>query len=130
MMRAVTIAATLLLSACAGSGDTSRRTVWVPDGTPVNCINANNIRSFRVIDDRTIEFHQNSRRMFRNELPNRCSGLAFGQTIRHNARGGQLCSLNSITVVTAGPGPNGPTCSLGRFQPMKPAPVPEAPAAG
>ncbi|WP_199554772.1 DUF6491 family protein [Sandaracinobacteroides hominis] len=130
MKRLGILSTAVFLAACAGGGDASNRTVWVPDGPSVNCISTHNIRSMRVIDDRTIDFQQNSRRIWRNELPQRCSGLTFGNAIRHNSRAGQLCSLNSITVVTPGPGPNGPTCNLGRFQPMKPAPQPEAPAAG
>lgn len=126
--RAAALLATLLmLAACSGSGEeSSQRTVWVPDGPTTNCIPKNQIRSMRVIDDRTIDFEMTGRRLYRNTLPFRCSGLTFGQAVRHNSRTSQLCSLNSITVRQPGGGWRGPSCSLGPFQPMKRAPTPEA----
>ncbi len=63
-------------------------------------------------------------------MPFRCPDLPFGQAIRHNSRTSQLSSIGTITIVRPGAGPNGPTCNLGRFQPMKRVPAPETPAAG
>ncbi len=125
----LSIAAMLLVAGCAGSNQgTTNQTVWVADGPPVNCITTHQIRSMRIINDQTIDFEMTGNRVFRNNLPFRCSGLSFNQAIRHNSRTSQLCSVNSITVITPGRGPNGPTCSLGQFQPLKRVPVPEVPA--
>lgn len=125
-MTAVPLA--LLLGACSPGGDTTQRSVWVADGAEVNCISTNRIRSFRVIDDRTVDFEVNRNRVYRNRLPFSCNGLLFNQSIRHNSRTSSLCSSDTITVINPGVMPNGPTCNLGRFQPMKRAPAPDAPA--
>lgn len=128
---AALLSACLLMTACAGDPEAApRRTVWVPVGPPVSCITTHQIRSTRVVDDRTIDFEASNNRTFRNNLPFRCSGLTFNQAIRHNSRTSQLCRVDTITVIAPGRGPRGPTCQLGSFQPMKRAPVPEAPPAG
>jgi Family of unknown function (DUF6491) len=116
--------ATLGLSACASDPDRvpqSQRT-WTPQGDPVSCIPLRNVRSTNVPDDRTINFVINNNRMFRNDLPMSCPGLGFNRAFKHNSRSGQLCSANTITVIQpgAGSGQRGPTCGLGRFQPMVP----------
>lgn len=113
----------MLLSACAGSDSGPNRSVWVADGAPVNCINARQVRTFRVVNDQTIDFEINRNKAFRNSLPFRCSGLSFGQKIRTNNRGPQLCSVDTISVVSLGSMPNGPNCPLGQFQPMKRIPA-------
>jgi Family of unknown function (DUF6491) len=118
----------LFLAGCADSGNSTPRSqqVWVPDGDPVTCINLRQIRSTHVVDDRTINFVMGSNRMFRNELPFACSGLGFSRAFKHNSRTSQLCSMDSITVIQGGRA-TGARCSLGRFQPMKPAPAAETP---
>jgi hypothetical protein len=99
----------------------------VADGPPVNCISTMQIRTTRIIDDQTIDFEISGRRNYRNTLTNRCLGLNFTSTIRHNSRSSQLCSFSSFTVNTPGVTGRGPACRLGQFQPMKRAPVPDAP---
>lgn len=124
--RAGSIGVLLVLVACAKDGGTPRaQQIWVPDGDPVNCITLRQIRSTHVVDDDTIQFFINSRRMFQNDLPNRCPGLSFSRAFRHNSRTQQLCSVDTITVIQPGPGPQGATCMLGRFQPLKPMPAPQ-----
>jgi hypothetical protein len=127
----LTPAALLLLAACAGSSEEpAPRTVWVAEGPPTSCITTNQIRSMRVVDDRTIDFEMTGRRVFRNDLPTRCPGLSFNTAVRHNSRTSQLCSLNTITPRAPGGGWNNPGCRLGQFQPLVRAPVPAtAPAA-
>jgi hypothetical protein len=116
----------LALAACAGSNDSARpQTIWVEDGPTVNCINVRQIRTFRVIDDQTIDFERNRSAAWRNRLPFRCSGLSFGQKIRLNNRTSQLCSFDSITPLSMMRGPNPPRCQLGQFQPLKRVPAPE-----
>ena len=118
----------LLLAGCTNDPEaTPARHAWVEDGPPVSCISTNRIRRIGVVDSRTIDFEMTGRQMYRNSLPFSCSGLTFNQAIRHNSRTSQLCSTNCITVRAPGGGWSGATCALGRFQPMKRAPVPEAP---
>ena len=98
-------AAFLLLAACAGSNDESApRTVWVAEGPPTSCITTMQIRSMRVVDDRTIDFEMTGRRVYRNNLPVRCPGLSFNTAVRHNSRTSQLCSMNTITPRSPGGG--------------------------
>ena len=102
--------------------------LWTPQGEPVSCIITNQIRSTHVVDDRTIHFSMTGRnRMYRNELPFPCPGLAFSRSFKHNSRTGRLCNVDTITVIQAGR--RGATCGLGRFQPMVPVesatPVPQ-----
>lgn len=113
-------AATALLFGCASDDNRTPRSqqLWTPQGEPVSCINRNQIRSTHVIDDRTINFVINNRRMFRNELRNSCPGLGFSRSFKINSRTSQLCSMDSITVIQGGR--RGATCGLGRFQPMVP----------
>lgn len=118
----------LLAAGCAGSGDApANRTVWVADGAPVNCIPRSQVRTFRVVDDRTVDFERNRNQGWRNELPFRCQGLTFGTKFRVNSRGSQICNFDTVTPVSMARGPNAPRCQLGRFQPMKRVPVPEQP---
>lgn len=91
---------------------------WVADGPEVSCISRNSIRGTNIPDNRTINFEAGSRRMFANSLPNECPGLSFNRAIKINSRTSQLCSVDSITVITGGGGQRGATCPLGRFQPM------------
>lgn len=117
----------VLAAGCAGSDESStNRTVWVADGPPVNCITRSQVRTFRVVDDRTVDFERNRNQGWRNELPFRCNGLTFGTKFRVNSRGSQICNFDTVTPVTMARGPNAPRCQLGRFQPMKRVPVPEA----
>jgi hypothetical protein len=124
-LRNILIPIALLLAGCAGSDSPANRSVWVEDGPAVNCISRNQVRTFRVIDDQTIDFERNRNQAWRNRLPFRCSGLVFGQAIRLNSRTHQICNLDSISPKSFGGGPNPPRCQLGQFQPMKRVPVPE-----
>jgi hypothetical protein len=129
---AILLIAATALAACASDPDRlpqSQRT-WTPQGDPVSCLTLRNVRSTNVPDDQTINFVINNNRMFRNDLPARCPGLGFNRAFKHNSRTTQLCSANTITVIQpgVGGGQRGPTCALGRFQPMVPtdtlAPMP------
>lgn len=116
--------AMLGLAGCATDADHVPRSqqLWTPQGETVSCITTNQIRSTHVVDDRTINFVMTGRnRMFRNELPFACSGLSFNRAFKHNSRTGQLCSVDTITVIQNGR--RGATCGLGRFQPMVPVPA-------
>jgi hypothetical protein len=117
----------LALAGCSQSSDgTANRSVWVADGPPVTCISTIQVRTIRVIDDQTVDFETSGRRIYRNNLPLRCSGLTFNRSISHNSRTSQVCSFNTFTVNSPGLGPRGPSCRLGPFQPMTRAPAPVA----
>lgn len=97
---------------------------YVAKGDPVDCINIRSIRSSSVRDDRTIDFVVNSRKIYRNTLPNGCPSLGFEKRFSYRTSISQLCSVDIITVLwNAGPGLQpGASCGLGKFQPMeKPA---------
>lgn len=130
VMLGTALAGMLALAGCSGSEDrAANRTVWVADGPPTNCISVQQIRTMRIVNDQTIDFEMTGGRLFRNELPLRCSGLNFNTRIRHNSRTTQLCSLNMVTIDSFGSGRSGPSCQLGRFQPMRRAPAPTTPPA-
>jgi len=120
--------ACLTLGSCAGSEERATdRTVWVADGPTVACITKSQVRAFRVVDDRTVDFERNRNQGWRNELPMRCPGLTVGSKFRVNSRGNQICNSDSVTPVSVARGPNPPRCRLGRFQPVKRVAVPDQP---
>ncbi len=121
------LAAATLAGCATGSGQTPRsQQRWTPQGEAVSCITTSQIRSTHVVDDRTINFVMSGRnRMFRNDLPFACPGLSFNRAFQYNSRTAQLCSVDTITVIQAGR--RGPTCGLGRFQPMVPVEAPATP---
>lgn len=135
-MRGIWVAITMtgLLAGCASDDNRTPRAEqrWVNDGPEVSCINRNQVRSTEVVDDRTINFVMNNRRIFINRLPNSCPGLASRRTFKINSRTTQFCSANTITVITGPNGQRGPTCPLGRFQPVvrQDAPAPPTSPAG
>ncbi len=85
-----------------------------------NCISASRIRSTSIIDDRTIIFYMNQRKIYVNHLPHRCAGLKIAGTFSYRLRGSQLCNVDTITVTRMmGGGINtGPSCGLGHFRPV------------
>lgn len=116
------------LVACAPPPAPRTAAEMVPAGEPVSCVQTSQIRSTRVIDDRTIDFTMRGGQVYRNTLPNRCPGLGFERAFSYQTSINQLCNVNIITVVQQGGGPpRGASCGLGMFQPVQPAPAP-APA--
>jgi hypothetical protein len=96
----------------------------VVTGPPVNCVNIRNIRSTKVIDDQTIDFHMSGNQIFRNTLPNRCPQLGFEQAFSYQTSISQLCSVDIITVIVQGSGPRrGASCGLGKFTPVAATPA-------
>jgi hypothetical protein len=88
-------------------------------GAPVNCINLSSIRESRVRSDRVIDFRTNGRKWYRNTLPNRCPSLGFEQRFGYKTSLNQLCSVDVITVLQSTPAMSGPSCGLGKFQPIE-----------
>ena len=87
-------------------------------GEPVNCIQTSRIRNTVVHDDYTIDFEMNGDTVYRNTLPNRCPSLGFEERFAHASTTGQLCRVDTITVLHAGGG-RGTTCGLGPFVPVR-----------
>ncbi|WCT74692.1 hypothetical protein PQ455_05545 [Sphingomonas naphthae] len=97
-----------------------------PAGKPIDCILTRNIRETRVRDDSTIDFFMNNRKVYRNTLPYACSRLGFEERFGYRTTIGQLCSIDTITVLQTAPsGIPGPTCGLGPFQPVTIAKAPK-----
>ncbi len=93
-----------------------------PAGNPVDCIQIRSITSSRVRDDSTIDFYTAGRKVYRNKLPHRCPGLGFEERFSYATSLSQLCSVDIITVLRTPPGIGGPSCGLGKFQPISGAP--------
>jgi len=123
---AALIAATSTADAAAPQPDSTRASRLdglVPAGEPVNCLHLNTIRSTHVLDDRTIDFEVGNK-IYRNTLPYSCPSLGSEERFLIETRIGQLCSVDTITVLQSfGSGlSRGATCGLGKFQPMMKAP--------
>ncbi len=88
-------------------------------GQPVNCINRSSIRESRVHSDRVIDFRTNGRKWYRNTLPYRCPSLGFEKSFGYKTSLNQLCSVDIITVLRTTPSMSGPSCGLGKFQPIE-----------
>ncbi len=122
-----TLAAAMLalsLAACAATArdesDQRALTEATPVGEPADCVQIARIRNTRIRDDRTIDFHMAGGAVYRNTLPQQCSGLHFEDGFSYKTSLSQLCSTDLITVTRPG-GMEGPTCGLGRFQPIETA---------
>ena len=129
-MRKSTIAAIVLAAgALSGAGCTqagpattsSRRAppAAVAAGAPVDCVLTRLIDDTRVFGDSTIDFHMRDGTIYRNTLPHSCPNLGFDERFAYKTTTGQLCSLDTITVLPTGSSIPGPTCGLGKFQPVK-----------
>ena len=87
-------------------------------GEPESCIRRSSIRSTDVIDDKTIDFKMNNGDIYRNRLPNKCSGLGFEDAFSYKTSTNQLCNVDIIHVLdqTAGRLDTRGACGLGKFQ--------------
>lgn len=90
-------------------------------GEAQTCISRSRIRSTDVIDDQTIDFEMINGDIYRNKLPNKCSGLAFEEAFSYRTSTNQLCNVDIIRVLDniAGRIDPGIACGLGKFQPIK-----------
>jgi len=87
-------------------------------GEPKSCLRHSDIRTTDVIDDRTIDFTLRNRDIYRNVLPNKCSGLNVHRTITYRTTTGRLCSVDIIRVLdnVGGRPITLNACGLGEFQ--------------
>ncbi len=97
-------------------------------GEPENCITRSSIRSTDVIDDQTIDFKMRNGDIYRNHLPNKCSGLGFEESFSYKSSTNQLCSVDIIHVLsqTGGRLDSRGACGLGKFQKIEKIPKAES----
>ena len=116
------IAAVLPIAACAEKTE-STAAVRAPAvevaGEPRNCILVSQIQNTVVHDDYTIDFDMVGNEVYRNTLPNRCPQLGFEERFAYEANTGQLCAIDTISVLQGGAAGRGPRCSLGKFVPVR-----------
>ena len=119
-MRKIVLASMLLTSATmAGARDRNAVPEATPIGDAVSCVNLRNIQSTRVHGDSTIDFYMSGGKVFRNTLPNSCPSLGFEERFLYKTSLSQLCSVDIITVLQSPGLSQGPSCGLGKFQPVK-----------
>lgn len=87
-------------------------------GTPVNCIATYQIRSTKIIDDKTIDFEMSGRKTYRNKLSYSCPSLKSEDRFSYRPTNNQLCSVDIIRVLNnyGGNLQEGAGCGLGKFQ--------------
>ena len=118
-MRQILIPAALLLAAPLTAASDSQVPDATPNGKPVNCLQLSRIQNTRIHSDQVIDFHVSGGKVYRNTLPQRCPGLGFEERYLHKTSTGDICSNDIITVLHAGGGMiEGPSCGLGKFQPV------------
>jgi hypothetical protein len=120
-MRIALVAAALAMTLLTGAADQRRERVpaATPVGAPVDCVRLRDIRETRVRDDRTIDFYLRSGRILRNDLDGlRCPRLGTERRFSYKTSIGQLCSVDSITVIDQPGLTRGVSCGLGKFQPV------------
>ena len=83
----------------------------------LRCISLSSIDHTEVIDDRTIAFFLNRGRIYLNRLDRACRNLDRNRPFAYSTSTGQLCAIDTITVVEDfSPVPfTGDVCGLGEF---------------
>ena len=90
-------------------------------GEPVSCLQLNQFRNTRIRDDSTIDFMGPGNKVWRNTLPNSCSGLRAEDAFTYETSLSQLCNVDIIYVLRriGGGLQRGPGCGLGQFVPVE-----------
>lgn len=115
-----TAAVTLgLATASAAPRDRTSVPDATPDGKAINCVQTSSISSTQVHGDSVIDFRMLGGKVYRNTLPNSCPGLGFEERFLYRTSIGELCSVDTITVLQSPGLSRGATCGLGTFQPVK-----------
>lgn len=117
------ITAALMMIATPALAKGGKADNLVPDGPPVDCLRLHQIRDTHIRDDRTIDFEVGMHKIYRNTLPHDCPGLSSAGKYLHETSTAEICSVDMIKVLYSfGTSlSQGPSCGLGKFQPMKPA---------
>lgn len=113
-----TIAMIVLAAGCTSTSTTRQAALTQAKtvGPPQNCIRVSDISHTRIRDNTTIDFVMRAGGgVYRNVLPHGCPGLASSDRFRYSPATNELCSVETITVITIDGSP-GATCGLGRFQ--------------
>lgn len=84
-------------------------------GVTQTCIDGPDRSNMRIIDDRTIIYHSVGRRLWRNDLPERCPGLDRDPLLIVEQFGAQLCANDRVRVQDRLSSVPGPYCRLGKF---------------
>ncbi|MEO9131982.1 MAG: hypothetical protein ABI240_12330 [Sphingomonas sp.] len=119
MRMILTALAIAVVAAPGGARDRNQIPEATPDGKPESCIRTINIRQTHVRSDSVIDFDMGGGKIYRNTLPYACPGLGFEEKFLYKTSIGQLCSVDTITVLHDSPIGQGATCGLGAFQPVK-----------
>ena len=128
-IRTAGLVGTAMLAGCTatsppGPAQTAATVPAKPASGPAqSCIPIVQIREAKVVDDRTIDFIMNDRRVLRSTLPYSCPQLGFEKAFTYATSLSQLCSSDIITVIIQGGGiRRGASCGLGQFVPYTPIP--------
>jgi len=116
---AVAVLATAACTAESNREDLVRAPAVEVLGEPVNCVLTSRIRNTDVQDDYTIDFLMVGGDVYRNTLPRRCPNLGFDEAFAYQNSTGQLCDIELITVINNNSAGRGPSCSLGKFVPVR-----------
>ena len=111
-------AAAALFVALPGAGQRDAVPAATTAGEPVDCVPLRNIRETRVRDDRTIDFVMRNGKVYRNDLGIACPRLGFERRFLFKTTIGSVCAVDTITVLETSNLSPGPTCGLGKFQPV------------
>lgn len=86
-------------------------------GQPVDCVNLSRLNGPTIIDENTIIYRENGRRIWRNDLAGECRGLRPLSTLVVDVYGSHLCRNDHFRALE--PGSSIPTayCRLGSFTP-------------
>ena len=122
MLRTLALAASFSALAACAPMERDESAPAIPPGNvvgeAVSCIDTRQIQSTRVHGDETIDFEMTGDTVYRNTLPNRCYSLGFEERFAYETTTGQLCDLDTITVLHSD-GSRGTTCGLGEFLPIE-----------
>jgi hypothetical protein len=122
MRKPLFVSALAVLALGAGSAiarDRNAVPLAEPDGKPVDCVQLSRVRSTSVHGDSVIDFHMGGGKVYRNTLPMSCPSLGFEERFLYKTSIGQICSVDIITVLQSPGLSRGPSCGLGKFQPVK-----------
>ncbi|MBX3563057.1 MAG: hypothetical protein KF730_00630 [Sphingomonas sp.] len=118
-MRILLAASALIFAAAPGSASRQDLPPATPSGDPVSCVTLTQIKETRVRDGQTIDFVMRNGKVYRNTLDGgTCPQLGFEKRFAYKVSGNQLCSVDTITVLTEPGLSRGASCGLGQFQPV------------
>lgn len=112
----ITLAALSLATAASAKADNDEVPAATPVGKPISCLRLSDISETHYHGDQVIDFVVFGGKVYRNTLPSACPSLGFEQRYLHRSYGGDICSLDLITVLQSPGLSHGATCGLGEFQ--------------